>query len=142
MSPRRRGALKRRPGGGSEENGFKRLKQGVAPRRLAPRDISQEKNASLVAFLSKGGYSDHLQTRLTPALRDGADVESFVTGAEAPVPRAGTPAPQCGTGVVARQIAENGLEIGQTPGRVGEGRPPCRPFLIATKVMFISRTGH
>ena len=27
--------------------------------------------------------------------------------------RAGTPAPQCGTGVLARQIAENGLEIGQ-----------------------------
>jgi len=30
--------------------------------------------------------------------------------------RAGTPAPQCGTGDLARQIAENGLEIGQTPG--------------------------
>ena len=30
--------------------------------------------------------------------------------------RAGTPAPQCGTGVLVRQIVENGLEIGQTPG--------------------------
>jgi len=28
--------------------------------------------------------------------------------------RAGTPAPQCGTGVLARQIAENDLEIGET----------------------------
>jgi len=35
--------------------------------------------------------------------------------------RAGTPAPQCGTGDLARQIAENGLEIGQTPGT---GRSP------------------
>jgi hypothetical protein len=31
--------------------------------------------------------------------------------------RAGAPAPQCGTGVLARQIAENGLEISQTPYR-------------------------
>jgi len=31
--------------------------------------------------------------------------------------RAGTPAPQCGTGVLARQIAESGLEIVQTPDR-------------------------
>ena len=31
--------------------------------------------------------------------------------------RAGTPAPQCGTGVLARQIAENGLENVQAPGR-------------------------
>jgi len=30
--------------------------------------------------------------------------------------RAGTPAPQCGTGDLARQIAENGLENVQTPG--------------------------
>jgi hypothetical protein len=36
--------------------------------------------------------------------------------------RAGTPAPQCGTGVFARQLTENGLEIGRTP----EGRPQCR----------------
>jgi hypothetical protein len=36
----------------------------------------------LVAFLSKAAYSDHLQARwLTPALRDGADLESSVTGA-------------------------------------------------------------
>jgi hypothetical protein len=45
-------------------------------------------------------------------------------------------------GVLARQIAENGVEIGQTPDRVGEGRPPCRPILIATKVVLTSRTGH
>jgi hypothetical protein len=49
--------------------------------------------------------------------------------------RAGTPAPQCGTGalarqiqcgtdVLARQIAENGLEISQTPGV----RSPSRLF--------------
>src|SRR5262249_31743239 len=31
--------------------------------------------------------------------------------------RAGPPAPQCGTGVLARQIAESGLEIVQTPDR-------------------------
>ena len=27
------------------------------------------------------------------------------------LPRAGTPAPQCGTGVLARQIAENGVQM-------------------------------
>ena len=31
--------------------------------------------------------------------------------AEAPAPRAGTPAPQCGAGVLARQIAENGVQM-------------------------------
>jgi hypothetical protein len=30
--------------------------------------------------------------------------------------RAGTPAPQCGTGVLARQISENGLKKLQTGG--------------------------
>ena len=30
--------------------------------------------------------------------------------------RAGTPAPQCGTGVLARQIAENGLEMATNGG--------------------------
>jgi hypothetical protein len=34
---------------------------------------------------------------------------------ELPAARARTPAPQCGTGVLARQISGNGLEIGQTP---------------------------
>src|SRR5262245_9084912 len=42
--------------------------------------------------------------------------------------RAGTPAPQCGTGVLARQIAENGLEIGQTP--VKSSRAPIIGLLI------------
>ena len=37
-------------------------------------------------------------------------------GTEAILTRAGTPAPQCGTGDLARQMAEKGLEIGQTPG--------------------------
>jgi hypothetical protein len=36
--------------------------------------------------------------------------------------RAGTPAPQCGTGVLVRQIAESGLEIGQTPAAGGDAR--------------------
>ena len=41
----------------------------------------------MVALLSKAGYSDHLHARrLTPALRDGADLESSVTGAEAEAP--------------------------------------------------------
>jgi len=43
-------------------------------------------------FLSKAGYSDHLQARwLTPTLRGGADLESSVTGAEAPAYYQGVP---------------------------------------------------
>ena len=54
--------------------------------------LSTKNPASLVAFLSKAAYSDHLQARwLTPALRDGADLESSVTGAEAPAYYQGVP---------------------------------------------------
>jgi hypothetical protein len=50
------------------------------------------KTAKLGRFLSKAGYSDHLQARrLTPALRDGVDLESSGTGAEAPAYYQGVP---------------------------------------------------
>jgi len=52
-------------------------------------------------------------------LADEAALKRFVTASESRAintsARVGTPAAQCGTGVLARQIAENGLEIGQTP---------------------------
>jgi len=55
---------------------------GVKRRKLL---FSPKNREAWPLFLSKAGYSDHLQARwLTPALRDGADLESSVTGAEAP----------------------------------------------------------
>ena len=54
--------------------------------------LSSKNPPSLIAFLSKAAYLDRLQTRwLTPALRDGADLESSVTGAEAPAYYQGVP---------------------------------------------------
>jgi len=54
--------------------------------------------------------------------------------------RAGTPAPQCGTGVLARQIAENGLEIGQTPERLSEA--PSGSTHPASELKVLSQTGQ
>ena len=48
-----------------------------------------------------------------------ANIEPFVGHCRSSRARAGTPAPQCGTGVLARQITENSLEIGQTPASTG-----------------------
>ena len=54
---------------------------------IAVRFCLLGKPRSLVAFLGKAGYSDHFLARpLTPALRDGADLESSLTGAEAKAP--------------------------------------------------------
>jgi hypothetical protein len=45
------------------------------------------KNREAWSLFSAKLYSDHLQAqRLTPALRDGADLESSLTGAEAEAP--------------------------------------------------------
>ena len=50
------------------------------------------KNREAWSLFLATGYWDHLQARrLTPALRDGADLESSVTGAEAPVYYQGVP---------------------------------------------------
>ena len=47
------------------------------------------------------------------------------------VTRGGTPAPQCGTGDLARQIAENGFEIGQTPGPGwSEAQSEAQPWVL------------
>ena len=52
-------------------------------------------------------------------------------GTEAILTRAGTPAPQCGTGDLARQIAENGFEIGQTPGPGwSEAQSEAQPWVL------------
>jgi hypothetical protein len=58
------------------------------------------------------------------------------------------PAPQCGTGVLACQIAEDGVEIGQTPvpalqlQRQPIIKESLRDGKIATKDMLLSGTGH
>ena len=77
-------------------------------------------------FSAKLVYSDHLQAqRLTPALRDGADLESLVTGAEAPAyyqavsPRRyrgrGRPRHNVGRTSSPVRLLKTALEIGQTP---------------------------
>jgi hypothetical protein len=57
---------------------------GVKRRKLL---LSTKNRAAWTLFSAKLGYSDPLHARwLTPALRDGADLESSVTGAEAEAP--------------------------------------------------------
>jgi len=61
---------------------------GVNRRKL----LFSTKNREAGSLFKKAGYWDHLQTgRFTPALRDGADLESSVTGAEAPAYSQGVP---------------------------------------------------
>jgi hypothetical protein len=54
--------------------------------------LSTKNREAWTLFSAKLGYSDPLQAQgLTPALRDGADLESSVTGAEAPAYYQGVP---------------------------------------------------
>jgi hypothetical protein len=68
----------------------RRFSAGTQTKRDPPSRRAGVKRRKLLfttktAKLGQAGYSDHLQPRrLTPALRDGADLESSVTGAEAP----------------------------------------------------------
>jgi hypothetical protein len=62
---------------------------GVKRRKLL---LSAKDREAWSLFLSKAGYSDHLRARrVTPPLRDGADLESSATGAEAPAYSQGVP---------------------------------------------------
>ena len=52
----------------------------------AAASVYHENREAWSLFSAKAGYSDHLQPRrLTPALRDGVDLESSLTGAEADI---------------------------------------------------------
>ena len=66
--------------------------------------------------------------------RPRPDRSAVIGNVQTPLAQAGIPAPQCGTGVLARQISENRLEIGQTSAVRSEigiyRRPPQRDLVF------------
>src|SRR6516164_6918612 len=95
-------------------------KYGAVPVYAGKRNLTLAV-AKLLDPRLKAEIEGALRHRFTiqQVLADEAALKRFVTASERRAintsARVGTPAAQCGTGVLARQIAENGLEIGQTP---------------------------